>query len=575
MTARFDDLRARTARVFPAPERVVVAHRAADVVPALTAVQDAVDGGAWAAGFLSYEAAPGLDPALPVRDPDPGDPPLVWFGVGGPPEVVPALATGSDRPPTPWTLDRTDAEHAAAVEAVRALIAAGETYQVNLTDRLRADAVDGAGLYADLLLAQRAAYGALLDTGTHTVVSASPELFFEWSGRRLRTRPMKGTARRGPDTAADRAAVAALRASPKERAENLMIVDLLRNDLGRVAETGSVVVHELFTVERYPTVWQLVSEIGATLRADVGLVDVLRALFPCGSVTGAPKRAAMRAIADLEASPRGVYCGAIGWVAPPDAPVRARFSVAIRTAVVSPDGRAVYGSGGGITWDSDPAAERRELQAKAAVLTAPAGDHALLETLGHSPGTGFTDLPQHLARLADSAAFFGFACDLAAVRVALADAVAGRAGSRARLLLHRDGRLEVTAGDPPAAPAGPVRLALDDRPVDPDSVWLRHKTTRRGVYDDAAARHRDADEVVLVNDRGEVTETTISTLCLRLEGTWWTPPTSAGCLPGTARARLLAEGALRERALTVADLHAAEELAVVNSLRGWRPAVLG
>ena len=250
MSARFDDLVAGTAWVFPEPDRVVVARRAEDVVPALREVAAAVAGGAWAAGFLSYEAAPGLDPALPVRAPDPGDPPLVWFGVGGPPrEVAPLTASG--HLPTTWTPDRTDAEHAAAVQAVRELIAAGETYQVNLTDRLRATGVDGAALYADLVLAQRSAHGALLETGSHTIAGASPELFFEWSGRTVRTRPMKGTARRGRTTAEDRDVVAALRASPKERAENLMIVDLLRNDIGRLAEAGSVEVPRLFEIEAY------------------------------------------------------------------------------------------------------------------------------------------------------------------------------------------------------------------------------------------------------------------------------------------------------------------------------------
>ncbi|SCX39528.1 para-aminobenzoate synthetase / 4-amino-4-deoxychorismate lyase [Klenkia marina] len=570
MTARFDDLVAGTAWLFPAPAGVVVARTVAQVQPALREVEAAVADGAWAHGFLSYEAAPGLDPSLAVRAPEDGDPPLVWFALSERPTAAPALADGEST--GPWVLDRTDDEHARAVAQVRALIAAGETYQVNLTDRLRAPCADPAALHAGLVRAQRCAYGALVDTGTHVVASASPELFLEWSGRRVRTRPMKGTAARGRTTAEDDAAVAQLRASPKERAENLMIVDLLRNDLGRVAEVGGVEVTELFTAERYPTVWQLVSEVQATLRPDVGLVELLAATFPCGSVTGAPKAAAMRAIAELEASPRGVYCGAVGWLAPPGEPVSGRLSVAIRTAVVA-GGQAVYGAGGGITWSSDAAAERRELRAKAAVLTAPTGGFELLETLGHTAAGGFTHLPEHLARLADSAAYCGFACDPVAVLAALEQAVAGRRSSRVRLTLDRAGRVTVTVTDPPAA-TGPVRLAVDTVPVDAASPWLQHKTTRRGVYTAAAARHPDADDVVLVNERGEVTETTIATLCARLDGDWWTPPTTSGCLPGTARARLLTDGALAERVLTVADLHAADELAVVSSLRGWRSAVL-
>jgi para-aminobenzoate synthetase/4-amino-4-deoxychorismate lyase len=355
-----------------------------------------------------------------------------------------------------------------------------------------------------------------------------------------------------------------------------MIVDLLRNDLGRIARPGTVAVTELFGLERYPTVWQLASEVTARLREDVGLVDVLRALFPCGSVTGAPKARTMRLIRDLEPTPRGVYCGAIGMVAPPGAAFRARFGVAIRTAVVErASGRAVYGAGGGITWDSRADAERAELLTKSAVLRAGAGDHQLLETLYWSPAEGARHLARHLARLADSAAYFGSALDAGAVRAAIGAAVAGRsAPTRVRVTVARDGTVSVDVRDAPAAPDRPVTLAVDDVPVDPELVWLHHKTTRREVYAQRADRHPDADDVVLVNDRGEVTETTIATLAVRLAGRWWTPPTTSGCLPGVERAHLLDSGVLAERVLTVADLHAAEELALVSSLRGWRPAVL-
>jgi para-aminobenzoate synthetase/4-amino-4-deoxychorismate lyase len=575
MDARFDDLTTGTALRCPPPRRVLAAYRVADVVPVLAEVERATAAGEWAFGFLAYEAAAGLDPTLVTAEPDGS--PLVWFGVGGPPVPAPPLTPSGRAPGPAWTPDWSDAEHAAAVDAVRAHIAAGETYQCNLTDRLRTTGVsDPAALYADLALAQRGAHNACLDTGETVVASASPELFFEWSGDLVRTRPMKGTAPRAATTATDAAAAAALRASPKEQAENLMIVDLLRNDLGRIARPGTVQVTELFGLERYPTVWQLTSEVTARLRDDVGLVDVLRALFPCGSVTGAPKARTMQLIRDLEPTPRGVYCGAIGLVAPPGAEFRARFGVAIRTAVVDrASGRAVYGAGGGITWDSRAAAERAELLTKAAVLRAGAGDHALLETLHWSPAEGARHLDRHLARLADSAAYFGSALDDGAVRAAVAAAVAGRsAPSRVRVTVDRDGTVSVDVRDAPAAPDRPVTLAVDDDPVDPGLVWLHHKTTRREVYTQRAARHPGADDVVLVNDRGEVTETTIANLAVRLAGRWWTPPTTSGCLPGVERARLLDAGVLTERVLTVADLHAAEELALVSSLRGWRPAVL-
>ena len=575
--ARFDDLRAGTALVFGPPERVLAAGRAAEVPGVLAAAEAAAAAGSWVFGYVAYEAAPGLDPGLPVVPPREGDPPLAWFGVGGPPEQRPALDASPPAAAAGWVPDWTDGEHAAAVARVRAEIAAGQTYQCNVTDRLRArDAGDPAALYARLALAQRGAYNALLDLGRHVVVSASPELFVEWRGDLLRMRPMKGTAARGADTAEDAERARRLRASAKERAENLMIVDLLRNDLSRVAEVGSVAVPELFALERYPTVWQMTSEVTARAAAGTGLVDVFRALFPCGSVTGAPKARTMELIRELEPTPRGVHCGAVGVLAPPGAPFRARFSVAIRTAVVDrADGSAVYGVGSGITWDSDAAAERAELRAKAAVLTAAPHDAALLETLAYTPAEGLRALDRHLARLRDSAAYFGTTLHPGRVRTALEEAVAGRAdAARVRVVVTPSGDVTVQLAPYPAPAAGPVRLAVDDVPVDPASPWLRHKTTRREVYAAAAGRHPGADDVVLVNDRGEVTETTIANLAVRLDGTWWTPPVSSGLLPGVERGRLLDAGELCERVLTPADLAAAAELAVVSSLRGRRPAVL-
>ena len=369
---RFDDLTTGASLAFPSPGRVVVANRAVDVVPALAEVARATAAGGWAFGFVAYEAAAGLDPALVAHPRSADDPPLVWFGLCDRPPVEPApLPADAAGTSARWRLDWSDDEHRRAVERVRDHIAAGDTYQCNLTDRLRAAHVgDPLALYARLARAQQGSFNAYLDTGRHVVASASPELFLDWTGDRVTTRPMKGTAARGRTAADDVAAARGLRESAKEQAENLMIVDLLRNDLSRVAVTGTVAVPALFTVERYPTVWQLTSEVAARVRDDVTLVDLFGALFPCGSVTGAPKARTMRLIRDLESGPRGVYCGAIGMVAPPGQPFRARFSVAIRTVVVDRDtDTAVYGTGGGITWSSVPADERAELTTKAAVLT--------------------------------------------------------------------------------------------------------------------------------------------------------------------------------------------------------------
>ncbi|MCW2702147.1 MAG: pab [Blastococcus sp.] len=577
--ARFDDLESGVALLCPPPSRVLTARRPEDVVPVLTEVERATAAGQWAFGYLAYEAAAGLDAALPVADPPADGPPLVWFGICDPPREVRPVGSGQDRhvPGTQWVPDWSDEDHRSAVARVRQHIAAGDTYQCNLTDRLRAQVRgDLEQLYAGLATAQRGAYNAYLDLGRHVVASASPELFFEWSGDRIRTRPMKGTAARGRSVDDDLEQARRLAASPKERAENLMIVDLLRNDLSKVARLGSVEVPALFVLERYPTLWQMTSEVTARTAAGVGLVDVFRALFPCGSVTGAPKRATMQLIRELEPRPRGVYCGAIGLLAPPGSPFRARFSVAIRTVVVDRDsGAALYGAGGGITWDSDPAAERAELRAKTAVLTGPHPEHELLETLGWSSGPGFRNLDRHLARLAGSAAYFGFPCDLAQVRTALDGAVEHLHGpARIRLRLDRSGHVAVDAGPAPAPLGRPVTLALDGHPIDSTSVWHVHKTTRREAYASRAARHPGVDDVVLVNERGEVTETCIATLAVRIDDRWWTPPTASGCLPGVERGRLLELGLLQERVLTVADLERAQGLAVVSSLRGWRPAVL-
>jgi para-aminobenzoate synthetase/4-amino-4-deoxychorismate lyase len=577
--ARFDDLRTGTALLCPPPSEILTAARPDEVAGVLQQVHDATEAGSWAFGYVAYEAAAGLDAQLPGGSPAPGQPPLVWFGLCDEPAEVepltPPVEAGAR--PAVWRPDWTDDEHARAVASVREHIAAGETYQCNLTDRLRATvAGDPRDLYARLALAQRGAYNAYLDLGRHVVASASPELFFEWAGSVVRTRPMKGTAPRGRTTAEDREQSRLLRSSSKEQAENLMIVDLLRNDLGRLAEVGSVEVDELFALERYPTVWQMTSEVSARVRTGTTLLDLFRALFPCGSVTGAPKRRTMQLIADLEPTPRGVYCGAVGLVAPPSAAFRARFNVAIRTVVVDRStGAAVYGAGGGITWGSEAAAERAELHAKAAVLAHDVTEHRLLETLAFVPGAGLRHLDRHLTRMADSADWAGFRFDRTVVADAVRRAVARRTGpARVRILLSREGDADVELQAMPPAGTRPVRLALDDEPVDATDPWLQHKSTRRDVYLTRALRHPEADDVVLVNQHGELTETTTANLAVRLEGRWWTPPTTSGCLPGVERARLLESGLLHERVLRVDDLHDAEQLAVLNSLRGWREARL-
>ncbi|HEY3213601.1 MAG TPA: aminodeoxychorismate synthase component I [Actinomycetota bacterium] len=585
--ARFDDLVAGAERAFrlAEPVGVIEARRPSEVAGAIDAAGSAAARGLWAAGFVAYEAAPGLDPELSVRVRAPDDPfaelPLAWFALferrEDLPPLEPARLDPSGSAGSPWRPSVDRATYDAAVERIRELIASGHTYQVNHTIRLRAMIQgDERGFYRDLCLAQRGGYAAFLDLGRYRVLSASPELFFRIDGERITTRPMKGTAPRGRWLAEDEEIAARLVASSKDRAENAMIVDLLRNDLGRICRTGSVEVERMLEAERFETVWQLTSTIEGDLRPEITLLDTFRALFPSGSVTGAPKVRTTRIIADLEDSARGPYCGAIGYLAPAGSgEPRASFNVAIRTVVLDAQTRtAEYGVGGGITHDSSASGEYEEIVAKARVLTDVRPAFELFESLAHVPAEGFRHLDEHLERLASSAGYFGFRFEPEAAAAALKRAVAEVTGpSVVRLTLGRDGGLSTDVRDlPPADDA--VRVALDDEPVDPSDVWLFHKTTRRAPYERRRGRRPDVDDVLLVNDRGAVTESTIANLAVRLDGIWVTPPVDAGLLPGTYRNVLLREGRMTERPVTVDELRGARELALVSSVRGWRPAAL-
>ena len=587
--ARFDDLTPgrEHAFVLAEPVGVLEARRPDEVAGVISSAEAAAERGLWLAGFVAYEAASGLSPDLVVREPLGDDPfadlPLAWFAMFDqrrevhPLEPVPVPERDDDAG-SPWhPLTDRDA-YDAAIARIRELIAAGETYQVNHTIRLRARIQgDARGLYRDLALAQRGAFAAYLDTGRYRVLSASPELFFSLDGDRVTTRPMKGTAPRGRWLAEDDAAAAALVASEKDRAENAMIVDLLRNDLGRIARAGTVRTTSMLDTERYETVWQLTSTIEGDLEPRTPAVEVFRALFPSGSVTGAPKVATMGIIRDLEERPRGVYCGAIGLLAPPGSgSPRATFNVAIRTVTLDTrTGTAEYGVGGGITFGSSAAGEYAEIVAKARVLSASRPAFELFETLLHDPEAGFRHLDEHLERLRGSARYFGFRFDaedvLATLKAAVPDGVGA---SRVRVTLARDGSVVAETSEPPPAPDGPVRLALDTSPVDPNDVWLFHKTTLRAPYDRRRDARPDVDDVILVNTIGEVTETTIANLAVRIDGRWVTPPLESGLLPGSYRTILVRDGTLGERRVTVDELLAAEDIALVSSVRGWREAVV-
>ncbi|WP_200933757.1 MULTISPECIES: aminodeoxychorismate synthase component I [unclassified Rhodococcus (in: high G+C Gram-positive bacteria)] len=370
--ARFDDAVAGSAQVFGTAEEIVATHRRQDVTRALDRVEAAVARGRWAHGFIAYEAAAGLDDTL-ASGPTVKGLPLVWFAITGAPVVEPVVEPPLDsRGWGPWRAEWDRTRYATAFDRVRSAIAAGDSYQCNLTTAMTSPFTGHPfELYRALVNAQGGKYNAYLDLGRFVVASASPELFFEVRGDRILMRPMKGTAPRGRTSMQDEAAIRRLLGSEKERAENIMIVDLVRNDVARIARIGSVRVPHLLRCEMYETVHQLTSDIEAQLDPAVGLTDIFRALFPCGSITGAPKRSTMALIEELEPSPRGVYCGAVGVLAPPGSEVRMRFSVAIRTVVADRvTGVATYGVGGGITWDSRADLEYDEMLTKAAVLDA-------------------------------------------------------------------------------------------------------------------------------------------------------------------------------------------------------------
>ncbi|MGH2540473.1 MAG: aminodeoxychorismate synthase component I [Actinomycetota bacterium] len=581
--ARFDDLTGSSESFrLVGPVGVLEATRTDEVAGVIDAAEGAARRGLWVAGCVSYEAAPGLDGALRVRKRPDDDPfarlPLAWFAMFEHREPTTLPEPQADPPGTleaSWTPSVDRASYDAAIARIREHIAAGDTYQVNHTLRLRSRVEgDERGLYRDLCYAQRGAYAGYLNTGRYRVLSASPELFFRIEDGHILTKPMKGTARRGRWTAEDEAIAARLRGSVKDRAENAMIVDLLRNDMGRIARPGSVTWSDVFDLERYETVWQLTSTVSADLAPGTSLLDAFRALFPSGSVTGAPKVRTMEIIAELEDSPRGVYCGAVGFLGPAGSGLpAARFNVPIRTVMIDAETRtAEYGVGGGITWGSDASGEYRETVAKASVLTARRPRFELFETLRHDPGRGFGHLDRHLARIAGSAAYFGFTFDERTAFEAMRGEVARFPDrtTRVRVVVDRAGRIDVGVV-PLVASAEPVRVAVDgDHPVDPTDPMLFHKTTRRALYEEARARHPGADDVLLVNDRGEITESTIANVAALIEGTWLTPPLDAGLLPGVGREVALEEGWLREGTIRTDDLARADALELVSDVRGRR-----
>ncbi|HSE24428.1 MAG TPA: aminodeoxychorismate synthase component I [Pyrinomonadaceae bacterium] len=547
-----------------APTKVLLASSVGEVRDLINQAEAAAKNGSYVAMIVNYEAAPAFDSALKTKQPTSF--PLAWA----------AIYSGSCEAPAPkpgeyqvskWipAIDRN--EYNESVDRVRELIAAGDTYQVNYTFPLEADfAGDPPTWYQDLCVAQGGKYSALLDLGRFTVLSLSPELFFQRIGDEIVTRPMKGTAKRGRWAAEDQQQAAWLQNSTKNRAENIMIVDLVRNDLGKVSELGSVRVSSFFELEKFPTLWQLTSTVESRLCKNTSLWDLFTALFPCGSITGAPKIRTMEIIEELETNARGPYTGAIGFLRPGGDCI---FNVAIRTVVFdSSSNKVSFSVGGGITIDSTSELEYEECLLKAEFLTRKPIPFNLFESISLEEGKYFL-LDRHLERLAASAHYFDFEFNKSAIESELRRIVTthDKGAWKVRLEIDRRGRIKTTVSE--ISGAEPRKVALASRPADPDDVFLFHKTTNRKFYEDELVLRPDCDDIIFWNEAGEVTESTIANVVVRLDDHLVTPAIESGLLAGTYRDQLIAEGTIVERRITVDDLSRTSEIFLINSVRKW------
>jgi para-aminobenzoate synthetase/4-amino-4-deoxychorismate lyase len=593
------DAAASTSQLFTAPLRVLAARELAELPGLFAQIESAIAEGHFAAGYFAYECGQAFEPTAGMRTGLAGKAnlPLAWFGIyerayrfdhrtgvfiDGAPCALRPVTTPESAPPL-ISFALTTGQYARRIHAIHDWIRAGDIYQLNFTFPLHARIADSpAALYARLRSRQPVKYGAFLhcEPGQH-ILCFSPELFFrleeQGATRRITARPMKGTARRGRTTGEDRQIAEWLRNDPKNRAENVMIVDLIRNDLGRLCTFGSVRVQSLFAAERYRTLWQMTSTVTGELRSDVGFEQIFRALFPCGSVTGAPKVRAMQLLAQIEDEPRGVYTGAIGYFSRQ----QTVFNVAIRTLELEGQ-NARMGIGSGIVIDSSAADEFRECQLKAEFLTRSEEPFSLIETLLWQGRYPLIEL--HLDRLEDSASYFGFACDRAAAKAVLLDAAAAFADQKprkVRLLADADGSLHIEHEALPdaaaASSAQPGRVRLAPQRTDPHDRFLFHKTTHRPLYASAfqAAREAGFDDVLFLNTHGQVTEGAISNIFIEQGGRWFTPPVSCGLLAGVYRRHLLETlPDAEERILSQEDLKAADAVYLTNAVRGLRRVVI-
>jgi len=556
--------------LFQNPLSIIQTNAIEDVIPALKEIEERIDHNGFAAGFLCYEAASAFDKALITYKPS--NFPLLWFGIYKAPKTLQSLPAGLQKYQLgPWKPDTTSAAYRKAIDHIKTFLANGDTYQVNYTIRMHTRfSGEAYGLFRQMTASQKALNNAFVNLEDYAICSASPELFFLLDGNQLHSCPMKGTAPRGKFLSEDDVLANNLKHSRKNRAENVMIVDMMRNDMGRIAIPGSVHVPALFDVEKYPTILQMTSTV--TSQTDATIIDILKALFPCASVTGAPKPRTMEIIRELESSARKIYTGSIGMIAPGR---QAFFNVAIRTVLVDRRNKtAEYGVGGGIVWDSTAEEEYRECRIKARVLTEIRPDFQLLESLLWTQDSGYYLLDYHLKRLKNSADYFNFPIDAVSAENFLEKATGDFKQSplKVRLLLSEDGSLDLISERPKSSQ--PVSICLAKTLVNSNNIFLYHKTTHRVIYEKALAEKGGADDVILWNERNELTEASSSNIVVRIGKDYWTPPVASGLLPGTRRAELLDQGKIKEAVITKSQLKLVDGIFLINSVRPWREAFM-
>ena len=572
-----EDQIAGTRRLYQNPCDIITAHTPHDVSGALAKLQAYQDQGYYLAGYCAYELGYVFEDKLAGLMPEHLSGPLLQFGVfeGYSDVDLPLGGSGHiDNLQPDWSFD----DYQTRFDKVMAWIRAGDIYQVNLTFALRGTySGDAASIYGGLKAAQPVRYGGVISLGGADIVSLSPELFYQLRDGKISMRPMKGTAKRGRTDAQDRELADALQKDIKNRAENLMIVDLLRNDLSRIAQTGTVKVTDLFSLETYPSLHTMTSGIEAHI-PDVSFETVLRALYPCGSITGAPKIRAMEIINELEDVPRGAYCGAIGLIDPDG---HSRFNVAIRTLTLKPDSTCSYGVGSGVVADSAAHDEYEECLLKASFLKNSYGrnDYGLIETFGWHKQTGFMWLDLHMARLETSALALGFKCPKQAVLHDLSHAVSHLSGAqKIRLQLSKDGGFDIQTSPLQCSGAETAwSVALSKNPVSSSDALRVHKTTKRQFIEGELKRLKtdtNCKEVLLFNERGELCEGSYTNVFILKDGQMLTPPITCGLLPGILRHVMLANGEVREQVITQDDLLAADEIYIGNSMRGLIRAAL-